>query len=533
MFVQRIPKKVKGKTYYTTYITHNKRVNGKIIHEYLSNISNLPESTILNIQSLLKKNDLVSVEDLLFHQGKSIGAIYCIKKIADELGISKALGDSDNAKLALLQIACRIISQGSRNYLANEWINNQAYQDVFKIHNVSEDLLLDNLAWLCENKNDIEDKIFKSKHNNTSGKTLFLYDVTSTYLEGTQNELAEFGYNRDKKKGKMQIVIGLLTNDKGYPVSIEAFKGNTNDTKTVKNQLIKLRKRFAVEKVVLVGDKGMIKSAQIRDIQSEEFQWNYITSITKEQIKTLIKKDVIQYELFDNELVDISDADGTRYILRRNPIRAKEIYTSRMSRINRLNEFVINQNIYLDEHPRAKVETAIKKVELKILKHKFSSFIKCRIMEGKIFLDVDSKQLKEQQKFDGCYAIKTDLTQEEMDTDTVHARYKDLAQVEQAFRTMKNIGENIRPVFVRKKESTIGHIFVVMLGYMIMKYMQDKLKHLPYTMKGVIESLDKIQYIKYTFGEKTKIILPDELLKQTQEILDGLNIKLNCSLENN
>ena len=151
------------------------------------------------------------------------------------------MGNSKQARLAMVQIAGRIIAQQSRNYIANQWVKSQDIEGVFKVSDFNEDSLYSNLDWLSKNQQQqIEKRIFKYRYKNKTVKQMFLYDVTSSYFEGTQNELADYGYNRDKKKGKMQIVVGLMLDNEGYPLTIEVFKGNTSDTKTVSSQLKKL-----------------------------------------------------------------------------------------------------------------------------------------------------------------------------------------------------------------------------------------------------------------------------------------------------
>ena len=133
----------------------------------------------------------------------------------------------------------------------------------------------------------------------------YLYDVTSSYFEGQQNELADYGYNRDGKKSKKQIVIGLMTDGEGWPIAIEVFRGNTSDLQTVENQIKKMAGRFSIQEVTLVGDRGMIKHAQIDPLEAADFR--YITAITKPQIESMIKQDIIQLGLFDENLVEIFD----------------------------------------------------------------------------------------------------------------------------------------------------------------------------------------------------------------------------------
>src|SRR4029453_1747944 len=168
----------------------------------------------------------------------------------------------------------------------------------------------------------VEDQLF-AQHTKTKAVRLFFYDVTSSYLEGTQNELAAFGYNRDGKKGKRQIVIGLLCDEGGHPVSIEVFPGSTQYPHPFASQLAKLKTRFGVHEITFVGDRGMIKGQQIEDLAQHGF--HYITAITKPQIEKLLRTGTFQLALFDQELAEVLTEEGIRYVLRRNPVRVQEV----------------------------------------------------------------------------------------------------------------------------------------------------------------------------------------------------------------
>ena len=184
--------------------------------------------------------------------------------------------------------------------------------------------------------------------------------MTSSYLEGTENELAAFGYNRDGKRGKKQIVIGLLCDGAGEPLSIEVFTGNTSDPKTLAPQIRKAAERFGARAVTFVGDRGMIKSGQIEALGEERF--HYITAITKAQIRTLLKDQVIQLDLFDRDLAEVEANDGLRYILRRNPARALEVAAVREDKLATLRRDLERRNQYLREHRRARVAVALREV---------------------------------------------------------------------------------------------------------------------------------------------------------------------------
>lgn len=307
MYIQRIKIKGKKKNYFSIILreAYYDKESKKNKNRTIATLTKWPPELIEALELQLKKKKLVALDDLPSSAGKAVGAVFVINEIAKRLGITAALGNGRNSKLALFQIAGRIITQGSRNYLANEWKNIQDINEIFKLEKFNEDSLYRNLDWLADNQEEIEKKIFKYRKQEKI-KSVYLYDVTSSYFEGDKNEYAEYGYNRDKKKGKKQMVIGLLTDNEGFPLSVEVFKGNTNDLSTVSSQLKKLKENFGVERVVFVGDRGMVKSVQIEEINSDLYKWNYLTSITREQIKSLINKEIIQLELFEDKLIFVN-----------------------------------------------------------------------------------------------------------------------------------------------------------------------------------------------------------------------------------
>ena len=526
MFIRRIHKKTKKKTYTTVYLTESYRENGTVKHRHISNLSKWSDEMIASLGKMLKGEKNTTIEDLKLSHGKTFGAIKVISEVARRLGIKQALGNSEQAKLSMFQIAGRIITQGSRHYLSNEWANLQAVESIFKTNNFNHNDLYKNLGWISENQNIIENKIFSHRNKNNPIKEIFLYDVTSSYLEGKHNELGEYGYNRDKKIGKKQIVIGLLTDDSGYPISIEVFKGNTGDTKTVSSQLEKLKENFGVERVVFVGDKGMVKSSQIAEIESDKYKWNYLTTITKQQIRTLISENIIQFDLFAEKIIEIKTEDNIRYILRRNSIRAEDLKQNRQSKIDKIKSFVSEQNIYLTDHKKAQPKVALRKINNRISRLKLKNILEATVNERVITVITDKKAQEKAEELDGCYVVKTNVPEENLDTKSAHDRYKDLADVEFAFRTMKTTLEEIRPIFVRKEENTRGHVFVVMLAYMIIKYITDALSELNYSRKYIFESLDKINYLQYVHEGEIINIVPEKLLPCQQKILDALKIKL-------
>jgi hypothetical protein len=295
---------------------------------------------------------------------------------------------------------------------------------------------------------------------------LFLYDVTSSYLEGTENALAGWGYSRDKKRGKKQIVIGLLCDEAGEPVSVEVFRGNTQDVKTFGAQVAKVAGRFGCRHVTFVGDRGMIKSGQIGDLSRAGF--HYITALTKPQIEVLLRKGTLRMELFDETVCEIL-SDGVRYVLRRNPRRAEDLAATRRDKHETVERLVETQNAYLAEHQRAHVAVAVRKVPAKIRALKIGAWLEVEAQDRTVRLRVDEAARTAQARLDGCYVLTTDVPAAVADTQTVHDRYKDLAEVERAFRTCKTAHLEVRPVYVRTEASTRGHVLVVMLAYLVVR----------------------------------------------------------------
>jgi transposase len=529
MFIQRTQRKSNGKVYKSVALIENYRDNGKVRHRTIASLTKWPEKIVNDLGKLLKGESVIDIEDLNLSVGKSFGAIQSVKEIAGKIGITQALGTDKRAKLALLQIAGRIISQGSRNYIANEWVKNQDINKVFGIDNLNEDQLYRNLIWLSENQEKIEKKIFSHRYKNEKIKSIFLYDVTSSYLEGEKNELAEYGYNRDKKKGKKQIVVGLMLDSYGYPLSVEVFKGNTSDTKTVSSQLKKLRNNFGVEQVIFVGDKGMIKSAQIDEIISKQYKWGYLTTITKEQIKSLINQGVLQLSLFEDEIIEIEGENDVRYILRKNNYRAEEINKNRESKIQYIKEIVLEKNKYLTEHKKANVDKAKNKIEEIISDLRMASFLTIEQNDREFIIKTDEQKKDEAGELDGCYVVKTQVSKKELSTQEAHDRYKDLSMVEFAFRTMKTTLEELRPIYVWKEKQTRGHVFVVMLAYMISKYITDKTKELGFSRKFVLETLDKIHYVEHEFKGQVIKTVPKILSEEQTRILDAIGVKLKVA----
>jgi len=514
-----------GKTYQSIYLRESYRDGPHVRKRDIANLTHCDPKEVAAIELALKfKGDLSqlgSLDHIQLRQGLSVGALWTVYEVARRRGIDTALGHDFAGQLALWQVLARVLDQGSR-LSAVRLAQVHAACDVIGIRRgFDENDLYDNLGWLSHQQEHIEDRLFASRKGQKP--ELFLYDVTSSYLEGRDNALGAYGYNRDGKKGKKQIVIGLLCDEQGEPVSTEVFQGNTQDPATFASQVKKAKDRFGCERVTFVGDRGMIKSGQIRDLEQAGF--HYITAITKPQIQTLLKTGVLQMDLFDVELCEVSH-EGVRYVLRRNPLRADELAASRADKkasVERLRE---NWDRYLTAHPRAQTYTAEKSVRAKIAQLKLDAWLTVEVGGRSLKLRVNQPALDEISRLDGCYVLKTDLPQSAASKTVIHDRYKDLAEVEQAFRQCKTAHLEARPIYVRTAEHTRSHVLVVMLAYLIRRDLSQAWTTLDVTIE---EGLNQLQTLCATEisvqggGSCLRIPTPSP---SSLPLLQALNIQL-------
>jgi transposase len=520
---------VRGKTYWRHLLRRSYRENGLTKHETIANLSKCTPVELNAIRFALRYKDKLP-EWLAAHtshttrQGASVGAVWLLFDMARQLGIEKALGPSREGRLALWQVIARAIDQGSR-LSAVRLAGHHTACDVLALESFDEDDLYANLDWLCDQQAAIEKRLFKRiKHEGHAG--VYLYDVTSSYLEGTQNELSAFGYNRDGKRGKKQVVIGLLCNGAGEPLSVEVFQGNTQDPKTLASQIRKATERFGAHEVTFVGDRGMIKSRQIEALGEEGF--HYITALTKPQIESLLQQETIQMELFDEDLAEVETDANLRYVLRRNPIRAEEIARSRQEKLAALRKTVAKYNHYLQEHPRAKVSVGLRQVQERAAKLKLTEWvtITSAAIERQIELSLDEEALAEKAKLDGCYVLKTDLSCRVASKQVVHDRYKDLAKVEIAFRTSKTVELELRPIHVRLATRTRGHVFVVMLAYRIVRELTKRWIHLNKTVQEGINELSSLCVTEILDKDRPLCLQIPEPRESIKQLLTAARVQL-------
>jgi len=546
MYVTVTRKKYKDHYHEQILLRESYRENGKVKSRTLLNLTNKPKEQVEAIIAALKNKDDIVISAKNQSQGKTIGLSYVIIFIMRLLGVIKAIGNSFEAKIALTLIASRVAIQSSR-LQALFWVKEDKILDLLKFDAQEKERLNDKtvykgLDYLQENQEKIEKKLFKAYYGKNPPKRVF-YDVTSSYVEGEylDSELVTYGYNRDKKRGKKQIVIGLLIDENGHAISIQVYPGNTNDIKTFTDQLKKLKKRFDLENITIVGDGGMIKSEDI--VKIKEMGFDYITSIPKASIKKLINSKLSKFDisLFDEELEEIVE-DNTRYILRQNPIRRDEIRENRELKIKYLKEFIESKKEYYNTHYKAKKETLEKNIINKISDLKLNKFISVQFkykdtqiaVEYKDKKEFKTKQLvdiellinqeakKEIEQLDGCYVIKTSLTNSKKDTkEDIHKAYKTLIKVENAFKTLKTDFLEIRPLYLKTDKRIKGHIALSMIAYNITLKLKSYINLAKLDFKDTVR---KLSTIKTTINQVDKFFSFETIAKVNEDLQKLFNI---------
>ena len=567
MYLQFNKKKGKnGNIYSTVLLCEKYRENGVVKTKVILNLSKLGLSNeiITSLKTVINKTkgELIDSNDITIKESFDYGYIFLILKLMKDLRITETLEKSYSGKANIIKLLIlgKIITRGSKLCIFN-WINRNPYiADLLSIdiNTLKTKDLYFELGELSNQQSKIEKKwnvYHKKKHKN-----IFLYDITSTYFEGTQNELSAFGYNRDKKKGKMQITIGLITDSSGFPLKIQVFEGNINDYKTVNEQLRTLRDLFEAEEIILVGDRGMRIRLNLEDFdEDEKSKISYISALSNSEIRALLKDQTIQLELFSKELVEVQDGE-TRYVLCNNPVLEKEKNSTRDSLKNRFEKGIVeitqswqkrrdknisNKKKINEGHKNKKLVTQFsnKKIDgfkyrvISLLKRcKMTKFYETTIADDKFEVKYDLQAYQEEMLLDGKYIIESTVEKNRMTTKELREKYKELQNVEHAFRDMKTDKLNIRPVFHCNEPQTRGHVFVCMFSYAIIKEIEtlifpwlkdyNKKKNRQLSYKDMVDELNNIKMNKLEIGYKIQKILIPELTEIQTEIINLFGLKI-------
>jgi hypothetical protein len=459
------------------------REGGKVRKRTLCNLSDWPTAYIEGLRGVLKGGTVIPAERDAFTVIRSLphGHVAAALGTARKIGLDRILGPrSDRCRdLILALLVGRILDPASKLATARALSPATAASslgEVLGLGEVDEDELYAALDWLLERQPAIEATL--AKRHLTNG-TLVLYDVSSSYMEGRCCPLAKRGYSRDGKKGTLQIVYGLLCAPDGCPVAIEVFEGNTADPMTLATQIDKLKQRFRLEHVVLVGDRGMVTQARITaDIKSAGLDW--ISSLRAPAIRELVEGGALQLSLFDQRdmaAITAPDFPGERLVVCRNPDLAAERTRKREDLLAATERDLapIQAAVARKRDPlrgTAEIALAVGKV---INRHKMAKHFDLDITDAGFGFTRKTAAIAAEAATDGVYVIRTSLPKEVFDDAATVRSYKSLAFVERAFRCIKTVDLHVRPVYHRLADRVRAHVFLCMLAYYLEWHMRQRL----------------------------------------------------------
>ena len=459
------------------------REGRKVKTRTLANLSRWPEEKIEALRRLLRGETLVSPHDA-FEIVRTLphGHVAAVLGTLRRLGLEELLDRRPSRKrsLATAIVVARLISPASKLATARGLAPETAVTslgEVLEVASASEDELYAAMDWSLERKDRVEEAL--AARHLTRG-SLVLYDVTSTYFEGRTCPLAKPGHNRDGKKGKLQIVVGVLANLEGCPVAVEVFPGNTGDSKTLAPQIEKLRGRFGIERLVLVGDRGMITEARLReDFKGiEGLEW--ITCLRAPAIAKLLRSGAVQMSIFDEQdLAEISHPDypGERLIVCRNPILREERARKRAALLEATERELekIRRATQRKRNPLRGEANIGRRVGQVIGKYKVGKHFRVKITKDSLSYERREDRIAEEAALDGIYVVRTSVSSEFLTSEETVQCYKRLSRLERAFRSLKTVDLRVRPIHHRLADRVRAHVFLCVLAYYVEWHMRKLL----------------------------------------------------------
>lgn len=472
----------KGKVYYSHLLRRTYREEGHVKHQTLGNLSHLPPDLIDTIRGRLSGGPPQGDGGWDIVRSLPHGHVAAVLGVLRSIGLDQVLGSrpSRERDLACALIVLRLIAPQSKLATCRGLQEETAGTSLaieLNLGPVAEPEIYALLDWLVARQTRIETKLAKQ---HLQDGTLVLYDVTSSYYTGRHAGLAKYGYSRDGKRGLPQIVYGLLCNAQGCPVAIEVFEGHPADPRTLHVQIEKLRKRFGVRRVVLVGDRGMLTSRRIDEELRDVEGLDWISALRADNIQKLAAAGLLPPSLFDErDLAEITSPDfpDERLVVCRNPLLADKRARTR------------RELLEATEKDLAKVAAAVARAKQPLRgtariglragrvlnKHRVGKHFDLEIEDDRFVYQRNEARIAEEAALDGLYVIRTSVKDEALSAiDTVRA-YKDLAKVERAFRCMKTVDLRVRPIFHRLDERIKAHVFLCMLAYYVEWHLRQRL----------------------------------------------------------
>lgn len=484
MFIERIPNRNSPPC---ILLRETYRQDGKVKHRTIANLSKWSPALVDGLRRILKSGGSAGAGTApAFRITRSLphGHVDAVLSTMRKLGMPHLLGSKPCAErnLCLAMIAARILSPGSKlatsRALDPETRASTLAQECDLEEDIDENDLYAAMDWLLPRQARIE-KALASRHLHEG--SLVLYDLTSSYFEGKNCPLAQLGYSRDGKKGKLQIVYGLLCSPEGTPVAVEVFEGNTADPMTLGAQISKLRQRFCLRHVVLVGDRGMITQARIdQELRGVE-GLDWISALRSSQIVTLAEDGLIGASLFDQKnLAEIQSPDfpGERLVVCRNPLlaRSRAYKREELLRATEADLEKIRAAVHRAKRPLRGEDRIGIKVGRVIDKHKMAKHFELKITAAGFSFARRPETIAREAAIDGIYVVRAQISTDSFSASQLVERYKDLSRVENAFRSLKTVDLKVRPIHHRSEDRVRCHIFLCMLAYYVEWHMRSALK---------------------------------------------------------
>ncbi|MCP4051027.1 MAG: IS1634 family transposase [bacterium] len=515
------------------------REAGKIKHTNHGRITGLDFNELKLVQLAIRGLTIPkdSPEGLKTKGAKEYGASYAFLRVAENIGLNKSIYSRPGeqwVKDCMAMIVGRVIYQGSKLSLSNQWKNTVLWELCGIEGKVNvKDHCYKSMDELLKRQDQIQKRLSKKHIKNGP---MILYDITSSYFEGaySESEIVRFGYNRDQKRGRAQIVIGLICNEEGCPAGTEVFSGNTPDGQTVTDKINEAQKKYGIKELIFAGDRGMVTQANVKKLKDVE-GLQLISALTHPQIMALNKRGVIQMGLFDEkDVVEVLDTETPfrRYFLCKNLDTARRETQTRLKLIQNttqeLTKIESSKRAVSDEKTGSRVGRILQK-------YKAGKFINWSVKEGQLTWSLDTDKVEMEKKIDGCYIIWTNVAADKLDKDEVVKAYKSLANVEMAFRNIKTVQLELRPIFHKTDNRIRAHVFICMLAYYLQWHLKRMLAPLfqadgtnenrEWTFQNVIQRLSMIHKEKAILNkvEFDHISTPEN---DQAEILDLLDVKL-------
>jgi hypothetical protein len=469
----------KGKVYTCHLLRRSFREDGKVKHETVGNLSHLPDHVIELVRRALRGESFVPSEEALeIQRSWPHGHVAAVLGMLRQLEGERLLASrrSRARDLVVAMVVARILDPRSKLATARGLDAATSLSEVLGLGDVEVDELYSAMDWLAQRQPAIERRL-AARHLESG--TLVFYDLTSTYFEGRHCPLARLGYSRDRKRNRLQIEFGVLVDRQGRPIAVEVFAGNVGDPSTLASQIHKLQQRFKLERLIIVGDRGMITNARIReDLRPHDLQW--ITSLRAPAIRKLLEGEAIQPSLFDEQdLAEITDPayPEERLIVCRNPLLVEERRRKR-EELLAATERELDKIVAATQRRRRPLrgQDAIGVRVGRVLgRFKMAKHFRIEIEETTFRYERVSERIAAEAALDGLYVIRTNVPAPALSGEQAVQAYKDLSRTERAFRCLKTVDLKVRPIYHHLEQRVRAHVFLCMLAYYVEWHLRQAL----------------------------------------------------------